>query len=270
VSVHVEALRLELGERCLLAIPHLHIAPGERVALVGPNGAGKSTLLRLLGGQAPAPWQGRLQVLGQTVTSGAALPRDLRQRVAMVHQGLHLVDRLSARDNLLIGALSRCQGWAGWRAGLAGHYPAAIAAQADAWLQRLGLSALAQHRVDRLSGGERQRVAVGRAALQRPELLLADEATAQLDPQASAQACQWLDQAVARGSLISVVHQLDLLPRLASRVIGLRAGRVVLDRAVDDSPSLQQALRELYASEPDVHPFDGAGAQEGAHAWVRA
>jgi phosphonate transport system ATP-binding protein len=181
---------------------------------------------------------------------------NLRRRVAQVHQGLHLVDRLSARDNLLIGALARCQGAAAWRAGLAGRYPPAIEAEADAWLTRLGLAAWAEARADRLSGGERQRVAIGRAGLQRPDLLLADEATAQLDPQAAKQACDWLRDAAGSGTLVSVVHQLELLPRLADRVIGLRQGQVVLDRVVDSSPSLQQALADLYEPGPtqDIDP----------------
>jgi len=268
VTVHIEGLQLKLRDRCLLSIPHLQIAPGERVALVGPNGAGKSTLLRLLCGQAPAPWRGRLEVLGLVLSPDTAVQRTLRRRVALVHQGLHLVDRLSARDNLLIGALARCEGLAAWRAGLAGRYPAAIEAEADGWLQRLGLSALAHQRVDRLSGGERQRVAIGRAALQQAELLLADEATAQLDPQASAQACQWLRDAAGSGTLISVIHQLELLPRLATRVIGLRGGTVVLDRLVDVGPSLQRALSELYEAEP-VRPTEPTN--RGGHPeWLSA
>lgn len=262
MTIHIEGLHLQLGERCLLAISHLQIAPGERVALVGPNGAGKSTLLRLLCGQAPVPWRGRLEVLGQVLSPGCTVERTLRRRIALVHQGLHLVDRLSARDNLLIGALARCEGLAAWRAGLAGRYPSAIELEADACLQRLGLSALAHQRVDRLSGGERQRVAIGRAAMQHAELLLADEATAQLDPQASSQACQWLNDAAGSGTLVSVIHQLELLPRLASRVIGLRGGAVVLDRLVDSGPSLQRALSELYEAEP-VRPNEPTN--QGGH-----
>jgi phosphonate transport system ATP-binding protein len=262
VTVLVEGLRLQLGERCLLSIPQLHIARGERVALVGPNGAGKSTLLRLLGGQAPAPWQGRLEVLGQPVALAPAGLPCLRRRIALVHQGLHLVDRLSARDNILIGALARCAGGDAWRAGLTGRYPPGIEAEADAWLQRVGLTALAHNRVDRLSGGERQRVAIGRAAMQGAELLIADEATAQLDPQAAAQACEWLHEAAGEGTMISVVHQLALLPRLATRVIGLRGGAVVLDRSWDDSASLQRALTALYEPGPVTTTTTQGGHRE--------
>ena len=104
----------------------------------------------------------------------------------------------------------------------------------------------AHTRADKLSGGERQRVAIARAALQRPQLLLADEATAQLDPRAAEQACAWLQQAAGAGALVTVLHQLELLPLVATRVIGLREGRIVLDAAVDDSPALQQSLRALY------------------------
>lgn len=268
MTIRLHALHLQLGPRTLLAIPHLHIGTGERVALVGPNGAGKSTLLRLLGGQAPAAWQGQIQVLGQALPLHAAALQGLRRPLAQVHQGLHLVDRLSTRDNLLIGALGRCHGLAAWQAGLAGRYPPAIEAEAEAWLQRLNLSALAHRRVDRLSGGERQRVAIGRAALQRPRLLLADEATAQLDPQAARQACDWLRLAAGEGSLVSVVHQLELLPRLADRVIGLRAGQLVLDRPVDDSPALQQALADLY--EGGAAPLPASALATGLPQWVGA
>ena len=259
MSLRIDHLRVRVGGRCLLAIPQLQIGDGERVALVGPNGAGKSTLLRVLSGQGPsaahAPWQGQVQVLGATLPQPAAALRTLRAQVAVVHQSLHLVNRLSARDNLLIGALARCRGVAGWQAALLGRYPGHIEAEADAWLQRLGLTALAGARTDRLSGGERQRVAIGRAALQQPGLLLADEATGQLDPQAARQACGWLREAAGTGTLVAVLHQLDLLPHMADRVIGLRDGHIVLDRPVDGSAALQEALAALYTpSAPSGEP----------------
>jgi phosphonate transport system ATP-binding protein len=252
--IEIDQLDLHLGARRLLAIPHLRIAAGERVTLVGPNGAGKSTLLRLLGGLAPAPWRGRVKVLGQALPLQGEALRALRAQTAVVHQGLHLVGRLSARDNLLAGALARTAGLAAWQAAW-GRYPPALEQEADAWLQRLGLSALAGTRTDRLSGGERQRVAIGRAALQRPRLLLADEATGQLDPRAARLAADWLRLAAGDGGLVTVLHQLELLPLLAERVIGLRDGQLVLDRAVDGSPSLQAALAELF--QPDPHPPAG-------------
>ena len=249
--IRIEALRLHLDGRVLLDIPRLDIAPGGRVALVGPNGAGKSSLLRLLAGQAPGAWQGRVELLGRSLPVQGEALRALRAELAWVPQGAALVGRLSARDNLLNGALARCAPSAAWR----GRFPAAIEAEAEDWLHRLDLQALADTRADRLSGGERQRVAIGRAALQHPRLLLADEATAALDPRAAAQACAWLRRAAdpdgsACGALLVVLHQLELLPALAERVIGLRDGRLVLDRPVDASADLAAALAELYAMTP--------------------
>lgn len=237
--INIRDLRLQLGPRLLLDIAALHIGQQERVALVGPNGAGKSTLLRVLAGRAPAPWQGWVELLGQDLAPQRPLCE--RARLAVVPQGAPLVGRLSARDNVLTGALARCGAWGAW-----GFYPAAIQAEADEWLDRLALRRHAHTRADKLSGGERQRVAIARAALQRPQLLLADEATAQLDPRAAEQACAWLQQAAGAGALVTVLHQLELLPLVATRVIGLREGRIVLDAAVDDSPALQQSLRALY------------------------
>ncbi|MBN8506969.1 MAG: ATP-binding cassette domain-containing protein, partial [Burkholderiales bacterium] len=109
--IDIEQLELQVQGRRLLAIPRLEIREGERVAIVGPNGAGKSTLLRLLGGNAPAPWQGRVHVLGRALPLHGEALRQHRAELAQIPQGLHLVGRLSARDNLLCGALARTQGW---------------------------------------------------------------------------------------------------------------------------------------------------------------
>jgi phosphonate transport system ATP-binding protein len=256
--IDIQGLQLQLGPRRLLDIATLRIGAQERVALVGPNGAGKSTLLRVLAGQAPAPWQGRVELLGQALAPTQLLRE--RARLAVVPQGAPLVGRLSARDNVLTGALARCGAWGAW-----GFYPASIEAEADAWLDRLALRRHAHTRADKLSGGERQRVAIARAALQRPLLLLADEATAQLDPRAAEQACAWLQQAAGSGALVTVLHQLELLPLVATRVIGLRDGRIVLDAAVDDSPALQQALRALYRAAPADDATAAADAPHNFH-----
>ena len=208
------------------------IQPGERVALVGHNGAGKSSLLRALTGFASVH-QGRLRVLNTDMNGApAALPlRRLRARVAQVHQGLHLVARLSALDNVLIGGAARHPSpWTWLR-----RWPAAERAAAREALAWVGLAHAAGRRTDELSGGERQKVALARALHQQPVLLLADEPTASLDADAADEVVSLLNRAVQERAvtLVCVVHDLDLVPRLAQRALALRHGRVVADIAVD-------------------------------------
>lgn len=226
--IQAQGVQLCAGDKVLLRDIGICIAPGERVALVGHNGAGKSTLLRALTGMGTVS-RGSLCVLGIEMATPppAAAMRALRARVAQVHQGLHLVARLSALDNVLIGGAGRNSSVLTWLR----RWPAAERRAAHAALVRVGLGWAAQRRTDSLSGGERQKVAIARALHQRPALLLADEPTASLDAQAADEIAALLTEVAAeRGAaLVSVVHDLDLLPRLADRAIALRRGVVVAD-----------------------------------------
>jgi phosphonate transport system ATP-binding protein len=226
----------------LLAIPLLRIGRGERVAIIGPNAAGKSTLLGCLSGFV-RPTQGEVEVLGRRVTRQAPSElRSLRKEVAQVLQGLHLVQRLSALDNVMIGGLGRLSGWRSWtRCYLAGDVQEALEA-----LDAVGLRQRAHQRTDRLSGGERQKVAIARMLMQRAGLILADEPTANLDPTAAADTCRLLAARARRATLLTIVHQVELLPLIADRVIGLRQGQIVVDLAVDAFDDA--AIRALYGS----------------------
>lgn len=241
LCISLQSVLCAADGRALLQIDHLEIAHGERIAIVGHNGAGKSTLLRLLSGFMPAT-HGDVEVLGHRLghpLSTAEL-RALRVELGQVLQGLHLVARLSALDNVLIGSLGRVKGWRSW----ARCFPATEVARAEAALHSVGLLPRANTRADKLSGGERQKVAIARLLMQGPRLILADEPTAALDPSAAIEICHLLAKAAAHATLISVVHNPSLLPLLADRVIGLRQGRVAFDlpvAAVDD-----QQLVNLY------------------------
>jgi phosphonate transport system ATP-binding protein len=228
-DVLIEQLRCTAGGRNTLDLPLLRIQPGERVAIIGPNGAGKSTLLQCLAGFR-TPAVGRLTVLGQ-VLAGQARRADLaclRRDVGQVMQGVHLVQRLSVLENVLIGALGRLAGAAVWRSCLR-WYSVTETTAAHQALAAVGLTHRADERADRLSGGERQKVAIARLLMQRPRMILADEPTASLDPAAAADVCGLLLRAAAGLTLVSVVHNPQLLPLLAERVIGLRHGRCVFD-----------------------------------------
>jgi phosphonate transport system ATP-binding protein len=237
--IDLRGVRCTLAGRTVLDIERLVVGEGERIALVGHNGAGKSTLLRVLSGFT-RPTAGQVSVLGLRLD--ASLPparlRALRREAGQVLQGLHLVPRLSALENVLIGSLGRVTGWRSW----VRRYPAHEIERAHAALAQVGMLDKASMRTDGLSGGERQKVAIARLLVQAPRLILADEPTAALDPAAAQVICRVLGMAVAGKTLVSVVHNTTLLPLLAERVIGLRKGRIAFDL-----PQSQVDTRQLAA-----------------------
>src|SRR5262249_41109960 len=156
----------------------LTIRHGEIVVLLGLSGSGKSTLLRHIDGL-HRPTSGSVTVLGTDVgRAGGTELRRLRRRVGFVFQQFHLVGSLSVLENVSSGALGRLRGP---RLGLF-SYPKALRREALAHLDRVGLQDRAFQRADTLSGGQQQRVAVARALMQQPDILLADEPVASLDP----------------------------------------------------------------------------------------
>lgn len=265
-AIHLDHVQVTAADRILLDVPRLVVGTGERVAIVGPNGAGKSTLLKAIGGLLPAH-RGRMVVLGRSVgpdtperahaqgQTGRRDRRALRRETGLLMQGLHLVPRLSARENVLIGALGRLQGadavrsWCRW-------YPMNLVAEADAALAALGLADRAGTRADRMSGGERQKVALARLQLQRPRLVLADEPTSALDPAATREVCKALLAVAAEPgrTLLTVVHDLELLPMLATRVIGIAEGRIRWDRPLAEVT--QPVLQALYERHGDAATAD--------------
>lgn len=236
--------------RTVLDIDGLKIREGERIALVGPNGAGKSSLLRLISG-AVVPTHGTLTVLERSPSRSLTgrERRDWRREVGQVFQGLHLVSRLTALDNVRIGALGRLSGWRTWLR----LYPSEITMQACQALQSVGLLGQMDTRADRLSGGERQKVAIARLLLQQPRLILADEPTAALDPAAAADVCKLLVQAASGATLLTIVHNTSLLPLIADRVIGLRQGKIAFDLPVSEVDD--RALLALYQTD-NTRPSD--------------
>lgn len=224
--IHLHGIDWTQAGRCRLRIADLTIHAGEKVAILGRNGAGKSSLLKLINGFA-SPDRGHVQVGGQSVfpVPPAQRLRQLRRKVGQVPQGLHLVSRLSVQDNVLVGGLAAMPLF---RSCLRVFTPAELQAAEQA-MAAVGVLHLRQVRADRLSGGERQKVAIARLLIQAPELVLADEPTAALDPTAASEVIELLRAATRQTTLLTVVHQVDQVPLLADRVLGLRAGELVLD-----------------------------------------
>ena len=226
--IEASGLVKELGGRRVVDDVAFSASRGECVALVGANGAGKSTLLRLLV-RLVEPDAGSIRIHGvDAVGASAAALRDLRRRTGFVFQHHDLVGRASTLTNVVHGALGRVP-W--WRAFAHGVAPAALRAEAMACLSRVGLPHVATQRADRLSGGQSQRVAIARALMQQPELLLADEPAASLDP-AAGEEVMGVFRALARAEGMTVVftsHHVSHALGYADRVVGLRAGRVERD-----------------------------------------
>jgi phosphonate transport system ATP-binding protein len=202
----------------------LTVEAGEFVAVMGPSGAGKSTLIRTINGL-ETPSAGTVRVGG--VELGPRTLRAVRSCVGMVFQAFNLVDRLSVMTNVLTGRLSH-RSWIGSVLYLFHEDDLAVAREA---LERVGLVDRAWERADRLSGGQRQRVGIARALAQGPQVILADEPVASLDP-VSAREIMGLLRAINRRDGITIVvnlHQPELIREFADRVIGMNAGEIVFD-----------------------------------------
>lgn len=197
----------------------LFIPAGQICAVLGASGAGKSTLLRAVAGLV-TPSAGRV------LYDGVPSSRVQRRRIGLIPQDFALSGRASVARNVM--AVARI----GILPSLAGLYPPADRARAAHLLASLGLEeSQLERRTDSLSGGQQQRIAIARALLHRPALILADEPIASLDP-ATGEATLALirDEARSLGAtLLCSLHQPDLAHRFADRIIQLDAGRVVFD-----------------------------------------
>jgi phosphonate transport system ATP-binding protein len=219
----------------------LEVHRGEFVCVIGPSGSGKSTLLRTLN-RLVDPDAGRVWVGGEEVTalSGDAL-RQSRRRTAMVFQQFNLVRRSTVLANVLTGRL-------GHQRGLRRLLPGYSAADQDlAWrsLQRMEIEEKAAGRADQLSGGQMQRVALARALAQEPEVLLADEPVASLDPETAVVVLDYLRDINRQDGItvLCAMHHLDLAKRYADRIVAMRRGKVVYDGTpVDLDPEIYQRI----------------------------
>ncbi|MFJ4165885.1 phosphonate ABC transporter ATP-binding protein [Microbacterium sp. NPDC089698] len=225
--IRLAGVTKQFGATTALRGADLEVARGEIVVLLGLSGSGKSTLLRHLDGL-ETPTSGSVEVLGSSVPAlkGKAL-RSLRSRVGFIFQQFELVPSLTVLENVLTGSLSSVRGP---RLGLWG-YSKDAKLRALGHLERVGLLDRAYQRSDTLSGGQQQRVAIARALMQRPEILLADEPVASLDPESSDQVMALIREIAADQGLTVVcsLHQVDLAISWADRIVGLRHGEVVLN-----------------------------------------
>jgi phosphonate transport system ATP-binding protein len=243
----LEGLTCRFGAKAAIDNVSFSVTPGGFVGVIGRSGAGKSTLLRTINRLAPASG-GRIVYDGTDVT--ALRGRELRRwraRSAMIFQQFNLIGRLDVLTNVLMGRLSEIPSWRS----LAQLWPEHDVAAALSALEQFDMAQLAAQRADQLSGGQQQRVAIARALVQQPELILADEPIASLDPRNTKVVMDALLR-INKHFGITVLcnlHSLDLARNYCDRLIGMAAGRVVFDGA--PAALTDQIARELYDLEAD-------------------
>lgn len=213
-AVYLDAVCLSFGAVNVLTGADLAVRRGEKVALTGPSGAGKTSLLAIAAGLL-RPASGIVRTCGMDVNTmdedaRAAMRRD---NIGVVFQHFHLLESMTAAENVALPLE------------LAGREDAASIAEQS--LAAVGMAKRATHFPGQLSGGERQRVAIARAFAPKPQLLLADEPTGNLDTDTGTEIINVLfDLAGDDGTILFITHNNDILPRF-DRVCSLRAGRIV-------------------------------------------
>ncbi len=214
--LQAEAVTKNYGARCVLNAVSFTVAAGERVALTGPSGSGKTTLLNCLGGvDRPDSGSITLHELRIDRLDSNGLARLRRERVGTVFQFFHLLPTLSVAENIELPLQ------------LIGLPSAERAARIDHFLSRVGLAHRADALPSQLSGGEQQRVAIARALIHRPDLILADEPTGNLDSANGANVLALLRELTdeTRTALVLVTHS-EEAAAICHRRIHLRDGRV--------------------------------------------
>ena len=218
---------------------------GEFMVIVGLSGSGKSTLLRCIN-RLIEPTEGRVIWNGIDVTALAGDElREIRRQIGMIFQQFNLVKRSSVMTNVLAGRLGYVNPW---RSSL-GRFPKADVDKAWKALETVGIRDQANKRADELSGGQQQRVGIARALMQDPQLLLADEPVASLDPATSHSILKYLEQLNRElgVTVLCSLHFLSLARAYGTRLIALKDGEIVfegLPAEIDDD-----RFRDIYGQE---------------------
>lgn len=238
----VEELTRKYGAVTAVDKASFCVEPGAFIGVIGRSGAGKSTLLRMINRLAE-PSSGRTVFNGTDVTvlRGKEL-RQWRARCAMIFQQFNLAGRLDVLTNVLMGRTASVPIWRS----LLQLWPDTDKAIALSALEQFDIAQLAAQRAGQLSGGQQQRVAIARALVQDPQIILADEPIASLDPRNTRIVMDALLR-INKHFGITVIcnlHSLELARTYCDRLIGMSAGRIVFDGAPEALSSL--AARELY------------------------
>jgi len=216
----------KLGGEVIYALDHvsLHVAKGEYVAIIGPSGSGKSTLMNIIGCLDTAD-SGEYLLAGKKIGSYSQrqLARLRNRHIGFIFQGFHLLQKLSALENVELPLIYQQVGRRERRK------------RAKAALESVGLGKRIRHKPTELSGGQQQRCAIARALVTRPNLILADEPTGNLDSRTGQEIMAMLDELHQAGNtIVLITHDSDVAAR-ADRLIRIVDGRVYEDTAGGDA-----------------------------------
>ncbi len=251
--VRIEGLQKEFGNVRALDGISFQVEEGEWIAIMGPSGSGKTTLINILGGL-DSPTAGRAIVDGIDVArlDEGGLTRFRAEKVGFVFQQFHLVPYLTALENVMLAQY---------------FHSTTDETEARKALERVGLADRIAHLPAQLSGGEQQRVAVARALINHPKLILADEPTGNLDEANEAIVVQLLRELHSEGHTILMVTHAPSIGRLADRRIELAHGRLaqIIEFSADEEEWFDHMLVQLW-----IHEEEGAATEDAVHFHQRA
>jgi sodium transport system ATP-binding protein len=233
-AVVVERLEKTLGKNKVLKGISFTAQPGEIFGLLGPNGAGKTTTLRIIC-TLLSPDSGRVEVLGFDTRTA---PQEVRRRVGVVTAEIGVYPRLSARENIA------------YFAQLSGVLDSDLKRRVDAVIERLDVGSFVDQRAESLSSGQKQKLAIARAIVHDPQVLMFDEPTSNLDVLASREVREFMVESKVRGKcVIFSTHVMHDAERLCDRITILHEGRVVASGPTaevrGDRRELEDAFLEL-------------------------
>jgi phosphonate transport system ATP-binding protein len=226
------------------------VPDGEFLVVIGLSGSGKSTMLRCIN-RLIAPTEGAIVWNGVDLAQlkGEEL-RKTRRKIGMIFQHFNLVKRSSVITNVLSGRLGYTSSWNS----LFGRFSTKDREKAIEAIKRLGIEKQAFKRADELSGGQQQRVGVARALMQDPEMILADEPVASLDPVLAHSIMQYLEllNKEDKMTIVCSLHYLDLVQRYATKVIGLKEGELVYQGSKADIRAMtDEEFKNIYGEEAE-------------------
>jgi phosphonate transport system ATP-binding protein len=224
-----------------------NVPDGEFLAIIGLSGSGKSTLLRCIN-RLIDPTEGRILWDNEDITAASQEDmRRIRRRIGMVFQHFNLVYRSKVITNVLAGRL----GYTSPALSVVNRFSKADREMAVAQLERVGLAEKADNRSEELSGGQQQRVGIARAMMQNPDMVLADEPVASLDPVLAHSIMQYLEDINVNDkvTVLCSLHFLDLVQQYGQSVIALNEGRLVFEGTPEEIDD--ERFRDIYGQEAE-------------------